>query len=340
MYKNLRHTSTTIFQSITFQFVSLFITLFYVSQPLSAQQNLPAKSQSAVSNAQAFWDGVGGGKAVSLYEGKVPNSKPAPASYKETNDNAWSRKVTDPEMIPFLPERGKGTGTAIVIFPGGGYSGLSIMNEGANIAKAFRDAGIAAFVVKYRLPSDSIMIDRSVGPLQDAQQAIKIVRMNAGKFGVDPGKVGVIGFSAGGHLASTVAIHFDTTTIANADKTNLRPDFAMLMYPVISFGKYAHAGSRKALVGADSLSALARRYSNELQVTERTPPTFLVHATDDKVVPVENSVLFYQALMEHKVTKSAMFVFQEGGHGFGLENKKTRTRWFDLALEWLKLNGF
>jgi len=304
------------------------------------QQPQKQNGRSAIDQSHSFMDSLGGGKPISLYTGKVPNSKQGPASYKEVNDKAWSRKVTDPEMIPFLPDAAKRTGTAIVICPGGGYTGLSMLNEGASIAKAFKDAGIAAFVLKYRLPSDSIMIDKSVGPLQDAQQALKLIRMNADKYGIDANKVGIIGFSAGGHLASTVATYFDTTTIANEDKTNLRPDFAMLMYPVISFGKYTHRGSRTALVGNDSLGALARRYSNELQVTDRTPPTFLVHATDDKTVPVENSVLFYQALLEHKITRSAMFIFQEGGHGFGLNNKKTSTRWFDLALEWLKLNGF
>ncbi|HTE27234.1 alpha/beta hydrolase [Flavitalea sp.] len=336
MKTNLQKTSANIIQSITI----LLVSLVSITENLSAQQKQPANNPSSTGNALTFWDSVGGGKPVSLYNGKVPNSKIGPASYKETNDKAWSRKVTDPEMIPFLPDPGKRTGTAIVIFPGGGYSGLSVLNEGANIAKAFKDAGIAAFVVKYRLPSDSIMVDKSVGPLQDAQQALMLVRMNATKYGIDPGKVGVIGFSAGGHLASTVETHFDMTTIANEEKINLRPDFAMLMYPVVSFGKYAHRGSRKALVGNDSVGPLAKRYSNELQVTERTPPTFLVHATDDNVVPVENSLLFYQALLEHKVTKSSMFIFQEGGHGFGLNNKKTSTRWFDLALEWLKLNGF
>jgi acetyl esterase/lipase len=336
MKKHQQPENTTLLRSIGIFSVSILIT----TGTLCAHQKKSINGEGSTAGTSTFWDSVGGGKAVSLYNGKVPNSKAAPASYKETNDKAWSRKVTDPEMIPFLPDPAKRTGTAIVIFPGGGYSGLSILNEGANIANAFKDAGIAAFVVKYRLPSDSIMMDKSVGPLQDAQQALKLVRMNAGKYGIDPTKVGIIGFSAGGHLASTVATHFDTTTIANDDKTNLRPDFAMLMYPVVSFGKYAHRGSRLALVGKDSLGPLVQKYSNELQVTDRTPPTFLVHATDDKVVPVENSVLFYQALMEHKVTKSAMFIFQEGGHGFGLENKKTKTRWFDLALEWLKLNGF
>ncbi|RYY22791.1 MAG: alpha/beta hydrolase, partial [Chitinophagaceae bacterium] len=290
--------------SISYGAITISILLMLsLAHPVQSQQKQAGNNVLSTTGTSAFWDSVGGGKAISLYNGKVPNSKAGPASYKETNDRAWSRKVTDPEMIPFIPDPGKRTGTAIIIFPGGGYSGLSILNEGSNIANAFKEAGIAAFVVKYRLPSDSIMIDKSVGPLQDAQQAIKLVRMNAGKYGIDAAKVGIIGFSAGGHLASTVATHFDTTTIANVEKTNLRPDFAMLMYPVVSFGKYAHRGSRKALVGNDSVGPLAKRYSNELQVTEQTPPTFLVHAADDKTVAVENSVLFYQALLEHKVTK-------------------------------------
>ena len=313
------------------------IILLAASVITMAQQT---KTGSGSSQVPTFMDSLGGGKAISLYNHKVPNSKAGPSTYKELNEKGWSSKVTDPEMIPFIPEASKRTGTAIVICPGGGYSRLSTLNEGAMIANAFKNAGIAAFVLKYRLPSDSIMADKSFGPLQDAQQALKLVRMNAAAYGIDINKVGIIGFSAGGHLASTAATHFDTTTIANSEQTNIRPDFAMLMYPVISFGKYAHRGSRKALVGSDSIGSLAQRYSNELQVTDRTPPTFLVHAADDKVVPVENSVLFYQALLEHKVMKSAMFIFQEGGHGFGINNKKTKTQWFDLAIEWLKLNGF
>jgi acetyl esterase/lipase len=307
----------------------------------SFAQNTPTSARStSVPQRTGFMDSLGGDAPMYLYKGQVPNSKPGPQSYKELNDHSWSRKVTDPTLVPFIPDPSKRTGTAVIICPGGGYSGLSTRNEGAMIAQAFKSAGIAAFVLKYRLPSDSIMIDKSFGPLQDAQQALKLVRMDAAKYGIDINKVGVIGFSAGGHLASTLATHFDTATIPNAEKTNLRPDFAILMYPVISFGKYAHRGSRRALVGNDSVGPLVRRYSNELQVTAQTPPTFLVHATDDKVVPVENSVLFYQALMEHKVVKSAMFIPQAGGHGFGLNNKTTTTKWFDLAVEWLKLNGF
>ena len=302
--------------------------------------NAHAQKPRTSAAAPTFMDSLGGGKPISLYNGKVPNSKKGPATYTELNEKGWSRKVTDPEMIPFLPAAGKGTGTAVVICPGGGYSRLSTLNEGARVARAFADSGIAAFVLKYRLPSDSIMVDRSAGPLQDAQQALRLVRLNAAQYGIDVNKVGIIGFSAGGHLASTAATHFDTTAIANAEGISLRPDFAMLIYPVISFGPYAHRGSRTALTGTDTLSYNTRRYSNELQVTANTPPTFLVHATDDKVVPVENSVLFYQALLAHKVVRSALFVFQQGGHGFGLNNTKTRTPWMQLGLEWLKMNGF
>lgn len=316
-------------------FFGSFITVLFLFSLLHVAD--VAAQQSA---ASSFIDSLGGGKPISLYNGKVPNSKQGPASYRELNDRGWVSKVTDPEMIPFIPDPSKRTGTAVVICPGGGYGRLSTLNEGVTIAKAFSDVGIAAFVLKYRLPSDSIMVDKSVGPLQDAQQALKLVRIQAANYGVDPAKVGIIGFSAGGHLASTAATHFGNTTIPNGEKINLRPDFAMLIYPVISFGIHAHRGSRKALAGNDSMSATVRRYSNELQVTAQTPPTFLVHATDDKVVPVQNSVLFYQALLDHNVKRSAMYIFQEGGHGFGLNNKTTNTRWFDLAVEWLKLNGF
>lgn len=308
---------------------------------LSLVSTYAQQQEAAVTISSAVnFDSLGAGKPVSLYGPQVPGSKPAPMSYKEKNERGLVSKVTHPEIIPFLPDENKRNGTAVIICPGGGYSRLSMLNEGARVARAFADAGVTAFVLKYRLPSDSIMSHRWIGPLQDAQQAIRLVRLQAQQYRIDTNKVGIIGFSAGGHLASTAATHFDTAAVENKEGINLRPDFAMLIYPVISFGKFAHRGSRAALVGPDSSSALAHKFSNELRVSARTPPTFLLHATDDGVVHVQNSVLFYQALLANNINKSALFVFQEGGHGFGLANKKTNTAWFDLALEWLKLNGF
>ena len=247
--------------------------------------------------------------------------------------------VTEPTITPYFPEKDKATGTAIIIFPGGSYINLATGHEGEAIAKEFNKFGLAAFVVKYRLPSDQIMVDKTIGPLQDAERAIQIVRQRASEWGVNPNKVGIIGFSAGGHLASTLDTHFDKVVIDNKDNISLRPDFAMLIYPVISFGPYAHAYSRENLIGKNPSQQLLDLYSNENQVTSNTPPTFLVHAEDDDAVPVQNSLLFYDALVKNKV-KAEMHLFQEGGHGFGLINSKNKGRWSEWAENWLKENGF
>lgn len=280
---------------------------------------------------------------IKLYpDGGVPNSKPAPASYVEKVDKAnnyWITDVTDPTITPYLPEKGKANGTAILIFPGGSYAGLASKHEGSDIALEFNKIGITAFVVKYRLPSDAIMVDKTIGPLQDAQRAIQLVRERAADWGINPHRVGIIGFSAGGHLASTLDTHYQKAVIDNKNHTSLRPDFAILLYPVISFGPWAHVYSRENLIGKNPSPALLELYSNEKQITSDTPPTFLVHATDDDAVPVQNSVLFYEGLVKNKV-KAEMHIFQEGGHGFGLENSKTKEHWFDWAAAWLSQNGF
>jgi acetyl esterase/lipase len=278
-------------------------------------------------------------KEIPLYSGKVPNSKPTPLRYIETNTGGWARKVSIPTLIPYLPEKGKANGTAIVIFPGGGYSGLSMENEGSSIAKAFNEIGVTAFIVRYRLPSDSIMVDKTIGPLQDAQQAVLLVRKNAAQWGLKTDKIGIIGFSAGGHLASTAGTHFDKLVIDNPDNISVRPDFMILLYPVITFGPMAHVGSRENLIGKNPVEAQVTLYSNEKQVTANTPPTFLVHAEDDDLVPVQNTLMFYDALLNAKVG-AEMHIFQAGGHGFGLNNKKSKDKWFDWCKNWLDGNGF
>jgi acetyl esterase/lipase len=274
-----------------------------------------------------------------LYPNGVPNAKPTPKTYIEKVDKDWISVVSIPTMTPYLPAKGTANGTAIVIFPGGGYSGLSMQNEGSSIALAFNKIGVTAFVVKYRLPSDSIMVDKTIGPLQDAQQAVLMVRKNAAKWGLKANKIGIIGFSAGGHLASTAGTHFDKVVVDNKDNISVRPDFMMLLYPVISFGPMTHAGTRESLVGKTPAEDLVNRYSNEKQVTANTPPTFLVHAEDDTVVPVQNSLMFYEALLSAKV-KAEMHLFQAGGHGFGLNNSKSKNKWMDWAKNWLQENGF
>ena len=279
-------------------------------------------------------------KAIPLYPNGVPNSKPAPADYVEEMDkNSFVVGVTIPTITPYFADKAKANETAIVICPGGGYIGLSMENEGSNIAKAFNKIGVTAFVLTYRLPSDSIMVDKTIGPLQDAQRAIQIIRQRASEWGIDPHKIGIIGFSAGGHLASTAITHFDKVVINNKDNINLRPDFGILIYPVISMGPKTHTGSKENLIGKNASQELMDLFSNEKQVTSNTPPTFLVAAEDDNVVPVENSLMFYHALLDNKV-KAEMHIYQAGGHGFGLYNKTTKDLWFDRLTNWMDENGW
>lgn len=278
---------------------------------------------------------------IPLYEGAIPNSKPTPDREKSEPGNHPSLSlVSRPTLRVFLPAKEKATGMGIVVVPGGGYQHLAIGHEGSEIAEKLNEIGIAAFVLKYRLPSDETMVDKTIGPLQDAQRAIQLVRLNAGKWGVDTGRVGIIGFSAGGHLASTAGTHFNKVKIDNPNNISLRPDFMILMYPVISFAdSICHQGSRENLIGKHPSEDLVREYSNELQVTPATPPTFLIHAEDDKVVPVANSIRFYEALQRNKVP-AEMHLYPHGGHGFGLHNNTTKDQWFDRLKTWLEDNGW
>ncbi len=277
---------------------------------------------------------------ILLYPNGVPNSKPAPKSYVENMDaGSFLHNVTVPTLIPYFPAKDKATGAAVVICPGGGYSGLSMVNEGSEIAEAFNKIGVTAFILKYRMPSDSVMVDKTIGPLQDAQRAIQLVRQRATEWGIDTARVGIIGFSAGGHLASTAATHFDKEVIENKKHISLRPSFAVLVYPVITFGQWAHVGSKENLIGKNAPQALVDLYSNEKQVTPNTPPTFLVHAQDDGLVPVQNSLMFYDAMLKNKV-KGEIHIYQSGGHGFGLHNKETKDDWFNSLAKWMDGNGW
>jgi acetyl esterase/lipase len=250
------------------------------------------------------------------------------------------RKVTEPTLMPFLVENNSEKNVAVVICPGGGYSVLSIDKEGINVAKWFNSIGVSAFVLKYRLPSDDIMTDKTVGPLQDAQEAIRTLRRNAVKWNLDVTKIGIIGFSAGGHLASTASTHYLDKTYDSKDDISPRPDFSILIYPVISMEDgITHNGSKESLLGKNASAELIAKYSNEKEVNENTPPTFLVHATDDHAVPVENSINYYLALKKNKVA-TEMHLYQNGGHGFGLGTKGTNTDWPTACKKWLIANKF
>ena len=275
---------------------------------------------------------------IKLWADSVPNSKKAPATYVEKTENNRTSMVTDPVLIPYFPDKGKANGTAVIICPGGGYARLAMDIEGVDVAKKFNAIGITAFILKYRLPSDEIMKDKSIGPLQDAQRSIQLIRQRAAEFGVNPNKVGMIGFSAGGHLASTAGTHFYQSVIERKDTISLRPDFMMLLYPVISFGEMAHKGSMHNLLGAEPTQDMIDLYSNEKQVKATTPITFIVQAEDDKTVPVQNSLMFYYALLANNIP-AEMHIYPKGGHGFGLNNKTTKDYWFDSATHWLDANG-
>lgn len=276
-----------------------------------------------------------------LYQDKIPNSKPAPNEEKteESDGITIVRKISVPTM-QYFPAPGQERSPAVIIFPGGGYSINAIRHEGHDVAWKFNEIGISAFVVKYRIPDDRTMVNKTIGPLQDAQQAIKTVREQADKFKIDPKRIGIMGFSAGGHLASTAGTHFEETYIANEKKTSLRPDYMILIYPVISFqNDIGHRGSRNNLLGNDPTPEAVNLYSNELQVTKQTPPSFLVHASDDKVVAVANSIKFYESLLKNDVP-GELHIYQDGGHGFGLNNPTTNEDWFVTCKHWLEANGW
>jgi acetyl esterase/lipase/lysophospholipase L1-like esterase len=314
----------------------LFIIFLFITQVALAQQEIP------------------------LYKGVVPNSQ-APTTPLDTSMIRGTKDnidrvmgVVKPTLTVFLPDPAKATGSAVIICPGGGYWILAIGHEGYDIAKRLNEEGIAAFVLKYRLPKGGVMIDKRIGALQDAQRAIQLVRENAKQWNLSPNKIGIMGSSAGGHLASTAGTHFDKAVIENPNNINLRPDFMILNYPVISFSdSLTHQGSRQNLIGTkvfatgEKLPAKASElgmsaedvfeYSNELHVTQKTPPTFITSALTDNVVPVGNTLAFAAALQQNKVPVET-FLYAKGPHGFGMTNKTANEQWIDACLRWIKKN--
>ncbi|OLY94840.1 Acetyl esterase/lipase [Cnuella takakiae] len=273
--------------------------------------------------------------------GKVPNWKDAGEKEQaEVNEIVRYSLVQEPNIAVFLPPKRIATGQAVVVCPGGGYGVLAYDWEGTSVAKWLNSKGIAAVVLKYRLPNAKSNITPHLTPLMDAKRAIRMVRANAPQWNVQPGKVGVMGFSAGGHLASTLGTHFDAgnkTATDSVERFSSRPDFMVLIYPVITMDKqYTHSGSRNYLIGANPSADLVQLYSNELQVSKETPSTFIVHSTDDKGVPVENSLLFYQALKAKEVP-AEMHIYPYGGHGFGLATGRGYLEsWSDRCLDWMR----
>ncbi|MEO8470681.1 MAG: alpha/beta hydrolase [Chryseolinea sp.] len=276
---------------------------------------------------------------VKLYSDKIPNEIPGPDEEKSASDGIVRiSNVTRPTLEVFLPAKEKANGAAVLICPGGGYGINAYKHEGTDVAVELNKAGVAAFVLKYRLPSDKTMKDKSIGPLQDAQRALILIRERAKEWNVKADRVGIMGFSAGGHLASTAGTHFEKPLVDNPAKMSIRPDFMILLYPVISFlDSIGHMGSRANLIGKSPTQEAIKLYSNELQVTNETPPTFLAHAGDDDAVKVENSIRFYEALNKRGVS-AELFIYPKGGHGFGLINPTSPDRWMDRCIDWMKSN--
>ena len=287
--------------------------------------------------AQAQFDPI----TLPLYD-KVPNTKPSDEEEQiRTQDIALVSKVQEPSIQVFFPSKRNATRQAVVVCPGGGYAVLAYDWEGTDIAKWLNSHGIAAIVLKYRLPSAASQVEPHEAPMMDAQRAMRLARQHAEEWNIDPAQIGVMGFSAGGHLASTLGTHYDRGN-ANAqdpaEKFSSRPDFLILGYPVISLKEHvAHIGSRNNLLGESPSDDLVERFSNDLQVTEDTPPTFIFHSQDDTGVPVQHSLLFYQALLEAKVPVE-MHLYPKGGHGYslGINAEGTFKGWTDSCIQWLK----
>ena len=276
-----------------------------------------------------------------LWEGAPPNSQPAGGPEERASDGQifWVRHVQNPAIEVRLPAPGNATGQAVVVCPGGGYGGLAYDWEGTDMAGWLNSRGIAAIILSYRLPIDGDVDHRKwLSPLLDAQRAIRLTRAHAAEWNLDLDKVGIMGFSAGGHLASTAGTRFDAgdgTATDPVERFSSRPDFLILIYPVITMTEATHAGSRQNLLGENPSDELVRRYSNELQVTAETPPTFLLHAGDDASVPVRNSLLFHEALLAHEVP-AELHVYPHGGHGFSLALGQGRLQdWTQVCARWL-----
>ncbi|NJN26985.1 MAG: alpha/beta hydrolase [Cyclobacteriaceae bacterium] len=279
-------------------------------------------------------------ETLKLWTGKIPYSTGL-IGEEEITDQGHVRNIQDPDITVYLPDKEKATGAAVVICPGGGYWLLAIKHEGHDIARWFNSIGVAGIVVKNRLPTSDNITDKSEVAMTDAQRAVRMTRYHAEKWGIAPGKIGIMGFSAGGHLASTVGTHFDLGIKDAKDpiqQVSCRPDFMVLVYPVISMsGDIMHTGSMKSLLGENPSDAQMLRFSNEKQVTKDTPPAILIHSSDDTGVPVANSIGFYEALLAHGVA-AELHLFHSGGHGYGLGrgDGTSHNMWPQNVQAWMK----
>ncbi len=311
------------------------ILLEIMISPVSAT----AESISSLTDGEIIriWPGVApGSEGLSLEEEVIERSK-EPAKIKDRF--AW--KILNSSLTVYLPK--KPNGAAILIAPGGGYQRVVLDKEGDELAPWLKSMGVTFFVLRYRLPGEGHKQGADV-PLQDAQRAMRLIRKNAAAWGLDPNRIGMMGFSAGGHVASSLAVKYNQSVykpLDEVDQVNARPDFLILGYPVITMQDgYLHLGSRNQLLGMQPSKEQIDAYSNELLITKDTPPTFIMHATDDTSVPAENSIDFYLGLKKAKVP-AELHLFKDGGHGYSIRFTigKTCEQWPTLCGEWLKSIG-
>ncbi len=279
---------------------------------------------------------------IPLYDGDIPYAKPSDMREEiSVNDIIVVRNVIEPMVEVFLPARRNATGHAVLICPGGGYGVLAYDWEGLDMAKWLNSHGIAGIVLKYRLPSSKSQTAPHLVPLTDAREAMRLIRENAESWGIDNDKIGVLGFSAGGHLASSLITHYgdqEIETSSSRSGFSPRPDFAILGYPVISFDPaFTHSGSRNNLLPEGTDKRWIDYFSNEKHVTKNTPPSFIFHSQDDATVPVAHSIRFYEALTAAEVT-AEMHLYPTGGHGYSLSVNKEGTQkgWMSSCIQWIK----
>ena len=270
-------------------------------------------------------------------KGEMPNSKGLKLNNIEEKEGRITQ-IQEAELFAFLPAKEERKSMAVIIIPGGGYHHLTYDLGGYSYAKWLNTLGISAFVLNYRLPTSPDLKQREIGPLQDIQAAVKLIRKNASQYGISPDQIGVLGTSAGGHLAAMVSNIPKDYTDLKGDLSTIStiPNFAILVSPVIDLGEFAHKGSRVNLLGADASQEKIKEYSMQNRVNEKTPPTILFHAQNDPAVPVINSILYYEAMIKNKV-KGALFIFPEGEHNIGISNKSELTEnWKEVCTDWLK----
>ena len=270
----------------------------------------------------------------------IPNNIPSKNQEAESSSTGILivEKVSIPSYQYFRVANDNTKRPCVIICPGGGYTILAAGHEGTDVAKYFNSIGVNAIVLKYRIPNAENQIDKTIAPLQDAQQAMLLARTNANTWGIDKNNIGIMGFSAGGHLASSLATHYNDVKIENPTKVSLRPDFQILIYPVISFGPEGHEGSRINLIGNanDEKTKKAIDYfSSEKQITKDAPIAFLVHSKDDDVVPVANAIHYYDNLIAHKVP-AELYLYEKGAHGYGMKNPTSEIVWTSVMKTWMQ----